>query len=229
MDNQGWIKLYRKILDNEELFGKTYDFALFAYFILKADRTTGIARCGRQDLAKRFRADESTIYKAMKRIQKGGLINIKSNNQFSDVYICKYQEYQAQSNNESNSEVTTKSQQSNTIQEVRSKNKEKNIYGSLSSIANDDVYGDIAKQYSVSLRSVAGLGEELRLYCESKGKKYANYKSALQNWTRRAIEVKKITKIAVATTTEDDTDYDPELAKQNLAKIMEMKKNVLGV
>lgn len=107
-------------------------------------------------------------------------------------------------------------------------NKEKNIYGSLSSL-NEEVYGDIAKQYSVSVKSVTGLSEELRLYCQSRGKKYANYKAALQNWTRRAIEVKKITKIAADTTVDDDPDYDPEIAKQNLAKIMEMKKNVLGV
>lgn len=145
MDNQGWIKLYRKIIDNEELFGKTYDFALFTYFILKADRTTGIARVGRQDLAKRFRADESTIYKAMKRIEKGGLINIKSNNQFSDVYICKYAEYQGQSNNESNNKVTTKEQQSNTIQEVRSKkvlSKDNTAYGN----ANINYLIDLFKQ-----------------------------------------------------------------------------------
>lgn len=228
MDNQGWIKLHRKILDNGLLFGKAYDFSLFVYLILKADRNTGIARVGRLQLAKLFRINESTIYKAMKRLEKGEFCNIKSNNQYSDVYICNYVKYQVQSNNESNSKVTTKEQQSNTIQEVRSKNKEKNIYGSLSSL-NDEVYGDIAKQYSVSVKSVAGLGEELRLYCESRGKRYANYKSALQNWTRRAIEVKKISKIANTPIVDDDPGFDPEIAKQNLAKIMEMKKNVLGV
>lgn len=224
MDNQGWIKLHRKILDNQDLFGKNYDFALFTYFILKADRNTGIARVGRKDLAKRFRAGESAIYKAMKRIERGGLCNIKSNNQFSDVYICKYQEYQSQSNNESNSKVTTKEQQSNTIQEVRSKNKE-NIYRYIDSL-NEELSVEVAKQYSVSLVAVRKLSEDLKLYCQSKGKKYANYKAALQNWVRRAIDEKKITKV-VNTTVEDDPDYDPEVARQNIEKLREMRNGII--
>jgi len=125
MDNQGWIKLHRSILESAALFGKSHDFAIFVYLITLADRRTGIARVGRLKIAKLFRIKDSNVYKVMKRLEAGNYINIKSNNQYSEIYICNYDKYQGQSNNESNNKVTTKEQQSNTKQEVRSKN---NIY-----------------------------------------------------------------------------------------------------
>lgn len=184
MDNQGWIKLHRKILDNKELFGKNYDFALFTYFILKADRITGVARVGRQDLAKRFRADESTIYKAMKRIERGGLIHIKSNNQFSDVYICKYTEYQTQSNNESNNKVTTKEQQSNTIQEERSKNKE--------ILLSESEIGEISKENNISKKVVIDYQTDYLLWKENNPRKSNKLRPSVKSWIRRDIKLGKL-------------------------------------
>lgn len=101
----------------------------------------------------------------------------------------------------------------------------KKSYSDIGSI-NQELCNEVAKEYSVSVRAVTSLSEDLKLYCQSKGKKYANYKAALQNWVRRAIEQKKITKV-VNTVVKDDVEYDPEMARQNIARIKEMRNAII--
>lgn len=226
MDNQGWIKLHRSILDSAPLFGKAHDFTIFVYLLLKADRKTGDVKIGRLRLARLFRVKQSTIYMVIKRLANENYINIKSNNQFSIVHICNYDKYQNQSNNETNNKVTTNENESNTIQEVRIKNKEKNTYSSLSSL-DEETIGEVATQYSVSTYSVTSLAEDLRLYCQSKGKRYSNYRAALQNWVRRALETKRISKLPPQTPVQDDPQFDPEVAKINLQKIKEIRDGIV--
>lgn len=236
MDNQGWIKLHRSIVD-WEWFDDANTLSLWIHLLLKAnykDSTwhgieikRGSMVAGRIELSKMTGISEQSIRTSLAKLKSTNNITIKSTNKYSVISINNYNLYQ-DTNQLDNQQLTSNQPATNHVLRSKEGKKEKNIYGSLSSL-NEEVYGDIAKQYSASLKSVAGLGEELRLYCESKGKKYANYKSALQNWTRRAIEVKKITKIASNPVPDDDPDYDPEIAKQNLEKLREMKKNVLGI
>lgn len=56
----------------------------------------------------------------------------------------------------------------------------------------EDVCKEISEQYGVSFGDVTEELESLKLYCASKGKKYANYKATLQGWIRRKIEEHKI-------------------------------------
>lgn len=193
----GWVKIHRKIVESDELFGKRYDFAIFVYLIIIADRHTGVATVGRKQLANRFRAKESTIYKALKRLQKEQQINIKSNNRFSEITILKYADYQSQSNTQSKRKVTRKEQQSNTIQEEKKKEERKreSIYSTLASIKDSEIQKQVAYQYSVSYKTVKDLVEELDLYCQSTGKTYKNYKATLQSWVRRRIKEEPTTRI----------------------------------
>lgn len=68
---------------------------------------------------------------------------------------------------------------------------EKNIYSSIKSL-NEETIEEVSQLYKVSRENVADIAEELRLYCSSNGRKYSNYKSALQNWVRRAVKDQKI-------------------------------------
>lgn len=120
---EGWIKLHRKILKNDQLFGKAYDFAIFVTLLLMADRHTGALTIGRKQLAKRFRAKETTIYDALKRLEKQHQINIQTNNHFSTISIVKYHSYQTQTDNKTEQKPTPNRQQTDTLQEVRSKKK----------------------------------------------------------------------------------------------------------
>jgi lipopolysaccharide export LptBFGC system permease protein LptF len=150
-------------------------------------------KSGRFWASERLGINPITYYKILKRLEKKyDLVTLKSNNKNTTILVNKWHAYQDQSNNESNNQVTTKEQQSNTTQELRIKNKE-NIYRYIDSL-NEETIGVVADKYSVSTENVADLAETLKLYCQSKGKKYANYKAALMEWTRRAIKEGRISK-----------------------------------
>lgn len=59
---------------------------------------------------------------------------------------------------------------------------------------------EIASQYSVSIHSVNKELESMRLYCQSYGKTYKDYRATLQNWVRRKIDEGKIKRISTAMT-----------------------------
>ena len=128
--------------------------------------------------------------------------------------------------NEYDTSIDTSIYTPNNHKSIIINNKSVNTLGSIDCLTKE-VCGEIATQYNVSQRNVQNLAEDLRLYCESKGKRYANYKSALQGWVRRAVEVKKISKIAPAYV-EPEPDYDPVQAALNLEKLREMKNDLLN-
>lgn len=74
--------------------------------------------------------DGSTIYKHLQKLEEWGNISIDSNNQYSIVTICKYDEYQdaySEEEQPSSSQVTTKEQQSSSrVTQTRSYNNDKN-------------------------------------------------------------------------------------------------------
>lgn len=107
--NNGWIKLHRKILDNEHLANDNTACLLFIKLLLVTNKKTGTYTTGRYKLSLLSNEKPTTIYKALKRLQKWGIIEVSSNNKMTSIRICNYEEYQEQSNNK----VTTKGQQSN--------------------------------------------------------------------------------------------------------------------
>lgn len=107
--NNGWIKLHRKILDNEHLANDNTACLLFIKLLLVTNKKTGTYTTGRYKLSLLSNEKPATIYKALKRLEKWGNIELSSNNKRTTIRICNYEEYQEQSNNK----VTTKEQQSN--------------------------------------------------------------------------------------------------------------------
>jgi len=61
--------------------------------------------------------------------------------------------------------------------------KKKN-YTSLKDLT-PSVLKEISDQYRVPPNFVENVREDLELYCESKGRRYVNYKAALMNWVKR--------------------------------------------
>ena len=120
----GWIKLYRKILDNDQLWGSQLTFGLFIYLLLIADQN-GVLTTGRFELSRRFRTSPSTIYHTLKRLEKNNQVTLQSNNKYTIVSICNWHKYQ----HKLTTENTTSEQQKNTL--IRIKNKEEsNIHSS---------------------------------------------------------------------------------------------------
>lgn len=107
--NNGWIKLHRKILDNEHLATDNTACLLFIKLLLVTNKKTGTFTTGRYKLSLLSNEKPGTTYKALKRLEKWGIIELVSNNKMTTIRICNYEQYQEFSNNK----VTTKEQQSN--------------------------------------------------------------------------------------------------------------------
>lgn len=127
----GWVKLHRKLLDNEFLRHDPTAKVVFITLLLIADRN-GKGSFGRDMLGTLSGVKPITAYKSFLRLKNADLVTQDSNNRYTRFSICKWSEYQGSVTQDSNNEVTTKYQPSNNQvthyknKEVRIKNKEKN-------------------------------------------------------------------------------------------------------
>ena len=144
--NEGFILLSRAILDSD-VFASQKLLKIWIWCLCKAnfkDRSAPL-KVGKGEtvirvkrgsfIFGRFKAEEelfidgSTVYKSMKKLQEMNMINIESNNQYSIVTICKYDEYQQSENYKvttkgqlKDNQVTTKGQPSNTTKNANKDN-----------------------------------------------------------------------------------------------------------
>ena len=70
--------------------------------------------------------------------------------------------------------------------------------------------------------------DNLKGWCEAKGKTYKNYKSALQNWVRMEIERKNIVKVQ-NTSVPVLPEISEEERQKNIQTLAEMKSNLMGI
>lgn len=149
--NEGFILLSRAILDSD-VFASQKLLKIWIWCLCKAnfkDRTAPLKIGKGETIIKvkrgsfifgRFKAEEelfidgSTVYKSIKKLQDMDMIKIESNNQYSIITICKYDEYQQSDNYKvtskeqpSNSEVTAEGQPSNTTKNVNKDNNLNNV------------------------------------------------------------------------------------------------------
>ncbi len=127
-NTQGWIKAYRSVLSNHIWLHDPTAWRVFEALMFLCDRTTGVWEGGRNQLGAVCRVTPITTYKALKRLEKAKMVTLDSNNKYTRIYLCNWNEYQGNDNNDRNNKVTTKEQQRNNgvtlLQEVRSKNRE---------------------------------------------------------------------------------------------------------
>lgn len=121
MNNQGWIKLHRKILDNPTLQNANC-FIIFTKLLLSVDRTTGQIKMGRKQLSDLCGIKQNTCYRASKRLVASGMVQASSNRFFTTYSICNWGDYQHDGNNPRPSNVRVTSVDGNTL--TRRKNKE---------------------------------------------------------------------------------------------------------
>lgn len=122
MDNQGWIKLYRKIGDHD-IIRDAYGLQIFIWLLIHVDRTTGQYTSGRFVMSEALKIKPRTLHKVVtERLQnRYHLVTLLSDNKKTTFSICKWKSYQEYSDIKSDTKVTPEGQQSDTKQEVRSK------------------------------------------------------------------------------------------------------------
>lgn len=180
-----WVKLYRKARENN-IMQDPIAWVLFTYILLSVDRKTGAMRTGRIYLSNALKVNESTIYKALKRLSKKyTLIELLVTTKYTEIRVLKWHLYQS-TETDGNNKVTTKEQQSNTIQEYRNKN---------NTIIEKKDLQEIADKYGVALEEVSRTYDNMLAWIAEVPKRSVgrNNRLTLMNWVRKNRPVVKQT------------------------------------
>lgn len=191
MDNQGWIKLHRSLLDWQWASDPNV-FLVFIRLLLKANHKENtwkgikIARgqvvTGRHELAKEIGISERNVRTALTKLKSTNELTIKPTNKYSVISINNYNHYQQTDQQEANDRPASDQQvttNNNDKKEIMKRNK----YTSLDSLTENE-FEIIASDYRVPISLVRSSYDDLRNYCLSKNRRYSNYFSALRNFTK---------------------------------------------
>lgn len=222
--NETYIKLFRK-LRSHPIMGDPTALQIFIWILISVDYKNGSMVSGRYWASEELKIKPRTFHKALtERLRdRYDLVTLSSDNKNTTISVKNWYKYQLASDTTSDSPVTPKGQQSDTNQEY--KNIRNNTYRHISCLSNTKLHEEIANQYHVGVGIVKSLSEEMVLYCQSRGKKYSNYKAALQNWLRRRITEKpSLVIVKHAPITETLTKEQRQI---NIARIKQLKDNLL--
>lgn len=143
MKSQGWVKLYRQILDNPIVCKDSDYFSVWCYLILNAthseydvvfnkERITlkpGQLITGRKAIADKFKVNESKVTRILKKLENEQQIEQQTCNKNRLISILNWEQYQEseqQNEQQLNNKRTTTEQQLNTNKNVNNINNDKN-------------------------------------------------------------------------------------------------------
>lgn len=104
---RGWVKLYRKLLDNEFLRWDTNAFNVFIKILLLVDKKTGEWSGGRYQLGEITGLKPTTAYGATRRLEKAKMMTLRANNKFTTFSICNWQNYQGNGDSTDDIQMTS--------------------------------------------------------------------------------------------------------------------------
>lgn len=187
MDNNGWIKVFRKIIDNEIWKDRPFSKgqAWIDLIFLANYKDTDFCKRGelkttQKYLSERWGWNRLTVRHLLIQ-QLKHQVNIKTDNKHTYITINNYDKYQ--SNYATNEHQNI--QQINTTKEERSKKKE--ITPSIISPLTEQDLLETAERYGVPIAFVRYQKEALDNYVASSGKRYKDLKAALRNFVLRDI------------------------------------------
>ena len=128
----GWVKLHAQIIDNDIWRNDRTAWHVFEYLLLKAysGKPQGVVVTSRYQIADMVGGNNNTIYKALKRLEKAKMVTSTATSKKTTIRICNWNIYQGNGNQSGNNKVTTKQQQSNTLnknKDIRLKNSSKEL------------------------------------------------------------------------------------------------------
>lgn len=123
MENNTWIKLYRKLLQSP-IFDNEKALKIWIWCLLKATHTERNQLVGRQNVilqkgqfifgrkkaSEELKMTENMVYRYMKLLEELSMLNIKSNNKFSIVSIEKWENYQINKDKITSNSTTNRQQ-----------------------------------------------------------------------------------------------------------------------
>ncbi len=202
--NNGYVKLYRKTLDNPIIMHNTDNLAIWVYLLMKAThkkrdvifdgrRTTlepGQFITGRGVIAKELKVSSSKVQRFLNRLEIEQQIEQQTcprNRLITIVNWNDYQQSEQVSEQQVNNKRTTSEQQVNTNKNVKN-DKNERMKEKRVSVADISV-PDFQQQFPAI--DVKAEFEKFTDYIEAHGKKYKNYVAAFRNWLKSDIPKKK--------------------------------------
>jgi len=120
---RGWIRLWRKALDNEIIKDEA-SWHIFTWLLLKVDRTTGKKKTGRFWASGELGMKPTTFYQALKRLEKKyKVVTLVVTGKSTEITLINWHKYQS-SNTSDDTSMTHERHINDTLQEVRSKKEE---------------------------------------------------------------------------------------------------------
>lgn len=144
MENNGYVKIYRKLLDNPIICKDSDYFSVWIYLLLNATHTeydtifkneritlkSGQLITGRRVIAEKFNIDENKVQRILKMFEKQHQIEQQTSTKNRLISILNWNEYQGerqQHEQQVNNKRTTSEQQVNTNKNDKNIKNEKNI------------------------------------------------------------------------------------------------------
>lgn len=153
--------------------------------------TPGWSYASKEYIASFLGLSRATVFRAIDSLVSAGLVDkseeknlLKTTEKWYNCVVIN-----TESQNETDSlkmrrkslKMIQKKSQNDTDTIININNKYNNKYNSIKNITEKDLQ-EIADKYQVSIGYVKLQFEKLKNYCESKGKRYKNYKAALRNF-----------------------------------------------
>lgn len=124
MNNETWIKLYRKTLENG-IMADHKAWAAFSWILLSVGKNTGKMTFGRYQMSDELKIKPNTLYLALHRLQKKyGVIKLINQKVYTEVLVVNWGKYQQSEKGQSNdNQIAIKRQpvENNTKQEVENR------------------------------------------------------------------------------------------------------------
>lgn len=205
--NNGYIKLYRKTLENPIVNKDNDYFKVWIYLLLNATHknmkvlfgnTTielkpGQLVTGRERLAKECNISESKIERIIKALKNEQQIEQQTNSKGRLITILnwgEYQENEQQIEQQVNNNRTTSEQQVNTNNNVKNDNNVRNNI--KEKINKKEKYGEFEnvlltdeEYHKLEESNLLTYIDTLSNYIASKGKRYKSHYATILNWSRR--------------------------------------------
>jgi hypothetical protein len=219
--NNGWIKLHRKILENDALFSSEHTFKVWCFLLLKADMN-GIVKTGRYLISEWLRIKPSSLYQTLKRLEDMKMITQESNNKMTTIKILNWSIYQSKqpiSGSPENGQYKNKKdeiqEQDNTIQEY--KNKEYKNIKYVTTFPIEDF-----KDIDATEKQLRAEAEQALNWLISEGETKSNYRAFLRKWfTGSYGKFKK----RVSQEPTMRVEFDPA----GIARVAQMKKDLMKI
>jgi len=216
MRNDGWVRIYRKILDSGVMQDE-YLFQLWIYILLSVNhRQTKIIFNGKEIVLKpgsgifglnsivtelknlknpktpKFKKFKTIYYRRLKILEKLGKVKLQTTNKFTIITVVKWNQYQPSETqvklkrNSSETQVKTNKNDKNDNNDNKRKYKKKKT-PTPDIFPVTDQMKDYAKKQNFG-GDLEYITENFLLYHRKKGSKFVDWYAAWQSWVRNEVK-----------------------------------------